>query len=310
MATPKRRKKRTAKSMLIKGLLQSFFIVAILSGAAVAGYQVTMKLWSVEEKEMEIVDVTPTPEPITVPSVDDVSKNLIYCYDREDNRISRLLLEVFNCHKKELAYMTIPIDTKLTMSDTLYRKLIVVKPEIPQIIKLSSVTKYLDEETIFDYGVLMMEELLGTDISYYTVIPEDLFMETFEERVIPAGTSVADCLSEGEKPAAAVTDTAREEEIKPEPTQVFTEQYIETIRELDTEEKIKTYLEELYPKLNSNLPLQDKINYIECYSETTPEQVIFLRLAGEELNSGFEMDPIQSAGQLRELTEEQISGGE
>ncbi len=306
MAGSRKRKKQTAQSMLIKGFLQSFFIVAILFGSAVLGYQTTLKLFSVEEKEPVIVDMTPTPEPITSPSMDEISKNLIYCYDKEDHRISRLLLEVLNCHRKKLAYITIPLDTKLTMSDTLYRKLVIIKPEIPQIIKFSSVTKYLEEETVFDYGVLMAEDLLGTDISYYTVIPEDLFTEIFEERVIPAGTSVADLRTEEETPSV----TVGEEEIHSEPTQIFTGQYITKIYGLDTKEKLQTYLEELYPKLTSNLFLQHKINYIESYSELSEEQVIFLRLAGEDRNSGFEVNLLEVAGQLKDLTAEEITGSE
>ncbi len=319
MTSPKRQKKKTAKSMLIKGFLQSFFIVTILLGAAAVGYQTTLKLWSVTEKEPVIVEPTPTPEPITIPSVDEVSKNLIYCYDKEDHRISRLLLEVFNCQRKELAYLTIPLDTQLTMSDTLYRKLVVINPEMPQIIKLSSIAKYMDEKAIFDYGVVMTEELLGIDISYYTVIPDDIFTEIFEERVVPGGTSVADFLPEEERPekerpeeekpveaqpSVTVTEEANEEEIQSDPTQVFAEQYIEKIRGLDTKVKIETYLEELYPKLTSNLPLQDKINYIESYSELTAEHVIFLRLAGEERNSGFTVDLLKASIQLQELTGE------
>ncbi len=293
MAKSKKRKKQTAQRMFIKGFLQSFFIVAILLGAAAVGYQTTMKLWSVEPKEPVIIDMTPTPEPITVPRVEDISKNLIYCYDKEDHRISRILLEVFNSNGRKLGYISIPLDTKLTMSETLYRKLVVIKPEIPQIIKLSSVTKYLEEKTVFEYGVLMMEDLLGTDISYYTVIPEDLFTEIFEERVILSGTSLADFLSEEEAPS---------KELQTEPAQVFTGQFIKEIEKLDTKEKIQAYLEELYPKLTSNLSLQDKINYIESYSELDAEQVSFMRLAGEEQNSGFEMDPVQAAVQLQKLT--------
>ncbi len=318
MAGTKKRKKQTAKGMLIKGFLQSFFIVAILLGAAVVGYQATIKLWSVDEQKVpETVMMTPTPEPITRPSVDDISKNLIYCYNKEDNRLSRLVLEVFNCQTKELAYITIPIDTKLTMSDTLYRKLIVVKPEIPQIIKLYSITKYLDRETVFDYGVLMVEELLGTKISYYTVMPEELFADIFEERVVTGGISAAELLPGAEVTTAAVTDAAQEEKAategeqeQPELTQVFTEKYLKKISKLNSEAKIQTYLEKLYPKLTSNLPLQDKLNYIESYSKTTMDRVLFLKLAGKELNSGFEMDPLQFALQLQALSEGAVTDSE
>lgn len=267
------KKRKSAKSMLIKGFLRSFFIVAILLGAAVAGYQATLKIWAVEgNKDPIMVTATPSPEPITTPSVDDISKNLIYCYDKEDNRISRILLEIFNCDERQLAYITIPISTKLTMSDTLYRKLKVIRPEIPQIIRLSAITKYLSEDTVFDYGVLMVEDLLGTKLSYYTVIPEDLFTEMFEEQEQPI------------------------------PTQVFTKAYTEKIGKLNTEEEINAYLEEIYPRISSNLSLQDKLNYVESYLRTPIDRVIFMRLAGEELNSGFEMDTLKAALQIHELS--------
>lgn len=302
MGQKRKRKKQTAQRMFIKGFLQSFFIVAILLGAAAVGYQATMKFLSVEQEIPEVIELTPTPEPIIVPRVEEVSKNLIYCYDKEDHRISRILLEVLNCRTEKLAYVTIPLDTKLVMSDTLYRKLAVIRPEIPQIIKFSSITKYLEGGNLFEYGVLMAEDLLGTDISYYTVISEDVFTEIFEERVVPTGSSMAGFLQKEETPSE--TGAADEMEIHSEPTQVFTRQYIEEIKELDTQAKIQDYMMELYPKLTSNLPLQDKINYIESYSELTAEKVIFLRLAGEERNSGFEVDPVQAAVQLQELTSE------
>lgn len=299
MAQSGKRKKQTAQRMFIRGFLKSFFIVAILLGAAVVGYQATMKFLSVEQEEPEVIELTPTPEPIIVPRVEDISKNLIYCYEKEDHRISRILLEVLNCRSKQLAYVTIPLNTKLVMSDTLYRKLVVIKPEIPQIIKLSSITKYLEEKNLFEYGVLMAEDLLGTNISYYTVIPENLFTEMFEERVVPTGTSLTDLQQKEEAPSE--TGAADEMEIRSEPAQVFTGQYIEKMKEFDTQAKIKEYILELYPRLTSNLPLQDKINYIESYSELTAEQVIFLRLAGEERNSGFEVDSVQAAVQLQKL---------
>ncbi len=312
---PGRRGRQTAKSMLIRGFLQSFFIVAILLIAGTIGYQTTMKLWMIPEKEpVTQVQPEPTPEPITVPSVDEVSRNLIFCYDAETKVISKILLEVFHCERKQLTYITIPTETQFTMSDILYRQLIAVEPSIPQMLRLSAMTRYLDSSVIFDYGELMVEDMLGLEISYYTVVPVELFQTIFEEKSISDGISAADIMegsydisakqageSSAEQNKQASSPTETEQQNNPVIAQVFTRDYVRTIDKLDNTEQISTYIEELYPPLQSNLPVSQKMNYLDSYSKTSLEEVSFTRLAGFDKNSGFVMDPKLVQEQLREL---------
>ena len=333
-------RKKSAKSIFIRGFLQSFFIVILLLGAAILGYQGTMKLWMLPEEQTEAgLTPTPTSVPITAASVDDISRNLIYCYDEDKNEITKLVLEIFHCGKKQLSYITIPIDTQFTMSDTAYRRLILIQNEIPQIIRLSALTKYFAKDTVFDYGVLLTEDLLKLKISYYTVIPKERYDQIFEEKNIANGTSaeiflIQDTdpeeapLEETEKAATNIEATDKEAVVKPtvenqatakqdienaeyqavEPTvtetvpmEVFTGKYIELLNGVRTQEEIRTFLEGNEKELSSNLTLQDKLKYLESYEDTSLSNVTFERIAGEESNNGFTVDDYLTGKRLAEL---------
>ncbi len=304
-----KKRKQTAKSIFIRGFLQSFFIVAILLTAGIVGYQTTMKLWMVEPEKIEVVEKPkPTSIPITEPSVDEVSKNLIFCYDSENHIISKLVLEVFHCERKQLTYITIPMSTQFTMTDVLYKKLIAVQPSIPQMIRLSTMIRYLDSSVIFDYGVLLVEDMLNLDISYYTVLPVELYQSVFEERSIPERINIGGLLSEGEGNAADTIemDMTKNGEAEQPVTvtvaaEVFKEEYIELLDTMKSSEEISSYIEKLYDEMKSNLSVNGKMNYLESYLMTSLEDVSFTRIAGNDRNSGFTVDESKARLQLQEL---------
>jgi hypothetical protein len=273
--------KYNVKRMFLKGFVQSFFIVAILLGVGALGYKITMRLWLPKEvisRELEAPE--PTPEPITTASVDDISKNLIFCYDEKKEKITKLILEVYHCEKKQLTYITIPMNTQVTMSDTLYKRLIVVQPSIPQIMRLSSISGYFEKDTVFDYGVLIMEDVLKQSISYYTVLPQELYSGIFSEQMEGSG----------------------EDETGKEAVEVFTKDYMRFLEEIRTEEELRSYIKELYHSIGTNLSLQDKLKYLDSYMNTSLSNISFERLPGKEYNSGFIPDELRIKTRLEELT--------
>ncbi|MDF2908014.1 MAG: putative rane protein [Herbinix sp.] len=285
-----RNRKRTAKSMFIRGFLQSFFIVSILMAAGAFGYQMTMKLWMIEPEEIEITEEpVPTPIPITSPTVDEVSKNLIFCYDSETHRINKLVLEIFHCENKQMTYITIPMSTQFTMSDILYKKLITVQPSVPQIFRLSTMTRYLDPEVVFDYGVLMIEDMLELDVSYYTVLPIELYQAVFEERSVPEGIRANNLQASTNKKESS-TEKKDTTEAKLIVAEVFQQEYVPILEKIESVEELSTYIEDMYDKLQSNLTLREKMNYLESYSKTSLEDISFTRIAGNDRNSGFVVD--------------------
>jgi hypothetical protein len=289
--------KRSVGRMFINGFIKSVFIVAFLSIAGVVGYQATMHFWQIPGENDAVVAYKEQPEAgnnedignnidtgsITEASVDDISKNLIFSYDEKTNEINKLVLEIFHCKNKKLTYITIPLRTQLTMSDSLYRKLILIHAEIPQMMKLSSISKYFDEETIFPYSVLMIEDLLDIDISYYTALPKSTYDTIFTEKKAPQKDKEND---------ASI------------PVESFTDEYIEFIKTLDTEDKISDYIEEIYPTVQSNLDLSQKMNYLESYHKTPISSISFELIKGNDRNSAYEIDSDLAARQLGGLLQE------
>jgi hypothetical protein len=201
--------------------------------------------------------------------LDDVSKNLIFCVNEKNGEITKLLLEIFPCAKHKLYYITIPVQTQFTMSDTLYRELVLVDPAIPQVIKLSGITKYFPEDKLYDYGVLLLEDLLKLKLSYYTVVPDSVYHSIF------------------------VTEETRE---------IFTPEFDEFRKTLKTEKQVSDYLKTFYDTISSNLSVTDKLKYTESYLGLTYEDIFFDRIAGNQTNSAYVIDTAKAAEQLTAMT--------
>lgn len=272
--------KRSAGKMFVRGFLKSFFIVMILLGAGALGYQLTMHFFEVPLAETAAVpEKEVTQQKNAEISVDDISKNLIYCYDEDTNHIDKIVLEIYDPKKQQLTYITIPMRTQLTMSDDLYRRMIVVQPAIPQVMQLSAMTSYLDSSTVFEYGETMLEDLLQINLSYYTVIPKATYDTIFKEEFIKS--------ADGNKITL--------------PVEAFTKDYAKFLKTLDSNKKITNYIEEIYPTLRTNLSLTDKLNYVESYGQTPFDNVDFQLIKGNDFNSAYMVDHIQAEQQLADL---------
>jgi hypothetical protein len=256
-------------------------------GAGAGSYWAVMHFWDIPiaEPEEKGPSQQQKEEPITKAALDDVSKNLIFRVQEETGEINGILLEIFHCGEKRMQYITIPIRTQYTMSETLYRKLVLVRPTIPQIIKLSNITKYFDKDTVYDYGVLIMEDLLGIDISYYTVIPESIYTTIFETHEI----------TEDNKKSSEKLSQEKEAGISYE---VFSDKYIKFLKSFQTAEDVYDYIAELYPHLQSNLPLNGKMNYLESYCKTPLSRVSFALINGVNKNNAYYIEAALAKQQI------------
>ena len=283
---------RNKGNSTVSKILKYVIIILFLLTVGIFGYALTIYFFTDPDSDILVVNqIQQEQEPITKASIDDISKNLIYGYDKKTGEINHIVLEIFHCKKKQLTYITIPTRTQFTMSDTLYRKLVPDYPSIPQVIKLSAMSKYLDDDTRFDYGVLILEDLLGIDISYYTAIPQEIFDEIFTMDEI---TRVKDTDAEDEK---------TEDDVNKEVVQaaVFKASYKKKMEKLKTKEDLSNYLEELYSEITSNLSLHDKMNYLDSYCKTSISNVSFDLIRGDDRNSAFVMNTTLAEKQLAQL---------
>jgi hypothetical protein len=277
----------------VSKILKYVIIILFLLTAGICGYAFTIYYFSDPDADILVANqIQQEQEPITKASIDDISKNLIYGYDTKTGEINNIILEIYHCKKKQLTYITIPTRTQFTMSDTLYRKLVPVYPSIPQVIKLSAISKYLDDDTRFDYGVLILEDLLRIDISYYTAIPQEIFDEIFTMDEITRSKDVA------------IDDEQSENDDNKEMVHaaVFKTSYKKKMGKLKTKEDLSNYIEELYSEITSNLSFHDKMNYLDSYCRTSIDNVSFDLIRGDDRNSAFVVNTTLVEMQLAQLT--------
>lgn len=274
--------KKSAGKIFVRGFIRSLIFFIIFAAISVATYILLMHYFGVEDaRVMETIPSVKRKTTITEAKIDDVSKQLIYCVDEETGDITKLLLEIFDCENTRLYYITIPIKTQLTLSDSLHSELVLIKPSIPGFLKLSAITGYLPKENVYDYGVLMIEELLDIQISYYTAVPKSIYDTVFETEIIKQSAS---------------SEPGSENAF---PREVFTEEFLEHLHTIKTETQLHNYIEGLYTKIKSNLSFEEKLNYMEGYLNTPGKNIVFELIAGEDSNSAYTIDKFLAAKQLR-----------
>ncbi len=100
---------------------------------------------------------------------------VLYGQEEISGEISAIYLEVFQPGKKVVYYMEIPVQTKIKLSDELYKKLQTYSPELPQYLKLSKMAQGFSKEYALTGCNRILSELLGISLEHYVgTNPEDL----------------------------------------------------------------------------------------------------------------------------------------
>ena len=262
------------------------FIVTILFGAGIIGYQVSLHYINIPVTETTAM-LREAPGSEKAKSTDsgdgEISSNLIFCYEEETSMIDKLVLEVFSSDKKQLTYITLPMKTKVVMSDDLYRRLILEQPSAPQVLHLSAISDYLDSGPVFEYSVLLVEELLDININSFTVISKTDYPMFFKE---------------DSAPVSGKGYTTKY------PVEVFTNTFRKTLKTLDSPDEIRDYIIDLYPTLITNQSLGDKLSFLNSYSATALEDVSFQLIKGSGSNREFTIDEDEVRQQMADLYKE------
>ncbi len=174
-------------------------------------------------------------EPIITARADEIAQNLILGVDEDTAEVQSIVLEIFNTNTKNIDLITIPADTKVSLSQELYAKLLEANGQVPQIITLSDIGKYFDQSVAYEYEVLILNEFLNTDISFYTALLTEDFDNYFTKETT------------GDKAYTFKSDK---------------------IEKWKTYTKAEEYLDELmdyYKKAQSNLKLSERKAYDSYY---------------------------------------------
>jgi hypothetical protein len=220
---------------------------------------------------------------------DDISKNLIYCVDQESGEITQFVVEIFNTITNNLDYITIPAYTQYTMSNDMYREICETNIEVPQIVKLSELNKYFDKNTIYGYGVMLVEDLLDIDISYYTAINADTYASAFTDdpRTIVFDKSIEDNQED------RVSETVN--------VQILREEFLSNTGLNQGNKKIEKIIKESYEVIESNLTLKNKLKYLENYEKVQADKIYYHSVYGEMSGDYFIVSLEKSQGLVKEV---------
>ena len=307
--------KKNAVIFFFKSLLKSLLVIGSILAVGVISYKVSYEILSrqmeegkvkVSEKELEnIIDVAKT---------DEISKNLIYVVDENQN-ITHMMLEICNTKTYNMDYITIPVKTDYTIPTKMYQKLCVVDQEIPQIIRLAKLRKYfadLDDEKAYGYAELIMEKLLGTDISYFTTISEEIYESHYEEQKVT--TSYDKVLAGNSAKAESTADAEGEETTDKNYSSSVTmdvsmasDSFLNQLAALDGDKKqIMEYIKAQYAEetqVVSNLTVYNKIGYVEAYEKMKAEYFHYWGVPGSFNSKIFTIDEESAAAFIKNLEE-------
>lgn len=267
-------KEKSHKNVFFRRFIRSLLFVIFLFLVGLLSYSITRFYYKITDAEKNTKSDSIIKEIISNTEVEDVSKNLIYSIDEETGKISRLVLEIFNTNTGNLDYITIPIKTEFTISNELYQKLYANNHDIPQIVMVKHLHKYFDSDTLCAYGVLLVEDFLDIDISYYTALPSSKYKKMF------------------------TTIMNEQQSLK---VQAFSEGLKEELESIDTKDKLKEYITSIYGQVHSNLTLNNKLKYLDAYYDLDPNHIYYYSLYGEMLEANFTVDVMKSNALIQDI---------
>lgn len=299
--------KKNAVKFFFKSLLKSILVIMSILAVGFISYKVSYEYLSrqleegkldVQEKELEsILDQAKT---------DEISKNLIYVIN-DKQKITHMMLEICNTNTNNMDYITIPVNTDYTIPAKMYQKLCVVDEEIPQIVRLSMLRKYfadMKDSEAYGYAELIMEKLLKTDISYFTVITEDIYeLHYQEQKMTTQYTKVQDSYVQTASPDGSSKPQNYSASVTMKVT-VLSDSFTNQLNDLAGDEsKIMAYIKDQYGQdgVQSNLTVYNKIGYIEAYMKMDSSLYHYWGLPGEYNGKLFRADTLSASKFIKKL---------
>lgn len=163
--------KNTLKIILIT--IGSTLLVAIVMLALLSPLQ---KLLAVEVKLQEFATASPAPLP---KKPQDILVTAYYEMEKDAKKISAVYIEIFSVGNNTVHYFEVPADTKINLSEELYKSLQTYGPELPQYLKLSNMAESFSEAYGLTAGNRILSEILGFSITEYVRADKETLSQWF-----------------------------------------------------------------------------------------------------------------------------------
>ena len=232
-------KKRSAASIFFGSLLKTLGFMLLFLIVGILSYYITMLYF---KKTTRIERSTLYTHAITV-NTGNESSNLIYSYNKDTKKIEAMVLELFDETTKNLNYITIPVNTQITISQDTYTKLMEASQKIPQLAVISDINSYFTGDVAYEYGILILQEQLKADIGYFTAMTSEVFNENFVKK----------------------SDT--------EPVYLPSEKLLARAEKCKDAKDMEKLMDDMWDDLISDTTLSQKQNYAEALTQVNPEHI-------------------------------------
>lgn len=300
------KKKKSVMKLFLMSLLKSLLCIVVILGVGVISYKISYSILSNGGAEID-TDSDSLKDIIDDATTDEISKNLIYV-SNDKNKVTNVMLEICNTKTNNMDYVTIPVKTNYTIPSVMYRKLCQVNQEIPQIIRVSELKQYFEDESdAYGYGVLIFEKMLGTDISYYTAISQETYNSHYVQQKVDVGFKTKSSLNNTPGPdgTVPVSNTTLKTKMK---ISIFSEAYQRQLTDLNHDQtKMADYIREQYERVHSNLTVHNKIGYLEAYEKMDVTKFHFWGIPGVYTDKIFEVDTKAAKKALKQLTNNTVT---
>lgn len=256
------------QKIFFKTFLVTMICVVLVTGIGIVAYEVINSLFKEDTANQKINSVQSL-NIITDVTLGTPSIELIYDADSNDSKINHMVVAIFNTKVHNLDYVTIPVNTQVTISDELYAQLVEISSSLPQTIAIGDVVKYFNGKEAYEYGELILEDAIGVKMSYYTKITSTEFANYFVEKEMayyqPAKTKFSDTL-------------------------VYSDAFISSFASVKPETVIN-FLTDFNNATMSNLSLANRTTYANDYAQVDYTKIYYWHLFGDYGDGGQTFTP-------------------
>ncbi len=264
-------KKKSVARIIAGSFFKTLGALILLVAAGVLSYYLTMLYYRQTARTERSTAYTHV---ITV-NTGNESSNLIYSYDETTGKIQAMVLELFDATTKNMNYITIPADTRISISPSTYAELIKVSGQLPQLASMADINSYFSGDVAYEYGILILQEEFPVDIGYFTALPSDKFDEYFQIR------------SKSEKiyaPSDSLLDRAAA---------------------CRSEREMKDLIGDIWDDLVSDTTLSQKSHYADALRQVNREYIRTDSVYGSQADGYFALDSKKSRKLVNNIWESQ-----
>ena len=261
---------KSENRMMIKHVLIIVLSIVMLISTGIGCYVGIVNLFGVEVK----LDGSSMDSKVIATDIllDRQVCNLIYSVNTKSYEIDSVILEFFDSDSGKMDYVTVPSNTKLVISGELFKKLTQYGYGLKdKVLSLRKLIEVFGTENAYQFGQMVLEDVLGIKISYYTVFSNNVIVKYFVKTPSTFYLAVDKKVKEFDYDMYKLSET-----------------YITKTNRVEND--ITALINQGYKDLRSNFSLSNKLSYLQGYKKAQIELIYYWHVVGKEEYNQFILD--------------------